>query len=63
MSDQIIHQACKDLDVNLLRSALYAGADPNAKDSDGSTPLFYVVDRSPWFDVHRSQNINRGQGR
>ena len=39
----ILHLACEEQDVNLIRKFLEAGADPNAKDTSGFTPLMRVI--------------------
>jgi ankyrin repeat protein/Tfp pilus assembly protein PilF len=50
--------------LELVRAALVAGADPNAKDEDGDVPLVLVEPRSPVFDLllEAGANINATDG-
>src|SRR5215831_5147573 len=42
-SEVDLHRAARDGDLPVLRSRLQQGADPNAKDPAGHTPLFEAV--------------------
>lgn len=44
------------LHQEIVRDLLYAGADPNAPDEDGQTPLHYAMRSIPIWDIYSSES-------